>query len=235
MTPWCQCRGANTCIGCMIEEDVRARFGGEGVLYLREHLVPSEKSDIAALKYLHDSTAPDGQWADQAVHTFVGAMLKSNAAPQAPVDTNSGCRDQGRAPEVAPAVAAPLVSYSSTHGEGHTLGLDGHEERITFSSDKEVLLPCPFCGVEPLRLTKVTFECNNGDCLIGGMKLRNADAWNRRAALSARGEHERALADALKLVLDDWANANAVGDDARARAEKALDDFRQYVGEKQKP
>jgi hypothetical protein len=31
---------------------------------------------MAALQYLFDSTAPDGQWADQAVHNFVGAMLK---------------------------------------------------------------------------------------------------------------------------------------------------------------
>ncbi|MDZ4250901.1 MAG: hypothetical protein U0990_12565, partial [Candidatus Nanopelagicales bacterium] len=36
--------------------------------------------DAAALRYLFDSTASDGQWADQAVHNFVGAMLKQ--APQ---------------------------------------------------------------------------------------------------------------------------------------------------------
>ena len=33
---------------------------------------------------------------------------------------------------------------------------------------------------------------------------------------------EAALADALQLVLDDWANANMIGDDARADAEQAL-------------
>jgi hypothetical protein len=37
--------------------------------------------DAAALRYLLDSTAPDGQWADQAVHNFVGAMLKQSPPP----------------------------------------------------------------------------------------------------------------------------------------------------------
>lgn len=36
-----------------------------------------------------------------------------NAAPQVPVDTNSGCLDQGRAQDVAPAVAAPVVAPSA--------------------------------------------------------------------------------------------------------------------------
>jgi len=45
--------------------------------------VESSPADmLAALRYLHDSTAPQGQWADQAVHGFVGAMLKT--APVAP-------------------------------------------------------------------------------------------------------------------------------------------------------
>jgi len=35
----------------------------------------------------------------------------------------------------------------------------------------------------------------------------------------------RAVADALKLVLDDWANANSIGDDAREDAEAALNAF----------
>jgi hypothetical protein len=40
--------------------------------------------DAAALRYLLDSTAPDGQWADQAVHNFVGAMLKQSPPPATP-------------------------------------------------------------------------------------------------------------------------------------------------------
>jgi hypothetical protein len=43
-----------------------------------------------------------------------------------------------------------------------------------------------------------------------------------RASLSSEGTREAALTAALKLVLDDWANANAIGDDAREQAEHAL-------------
>ena len=34
---------------------------------------------IAALRYLQVSTAPDGQWADQAVRSFVDALLAKHA------------------------------------------------------------------------------------------------------------------------------------------------------------
>lgn len=33
-----------------------------------------------SLNYLHISTAPDGQWADQAVYSFVGALLSRRRA-----------------------------------------------------------------------------------------------------------------------------------------------------------
>jgi hypothetical protein len=46
--------------------------------------------DAAALRYLLDSTAPDGQWADQAVHNFVGAMLKQSPPPA----TQRGARNE---------------------------------------------------------------------------------------------------------------------------------------------
>lgn len=37
---------------------------------------------MAALTYLYESTASQGQWANHAVHSFVGAMLRSVAAPE---------------------------------------------------------------------------------------------------------------------------------------------------------
>lgn len=40
---------------------------------------------------------------------------------------------------------------------------------------------CPFCGTDPMWLTKVTLECNNAECVIGGHKIRGAAAWNTRA------------------------------------------------------
>jgi hypothetical protein len=39
---------------------------------------------LEELRYLRLSTAPDGQWADQAVHSFVGAMLTLHAAAPSP-------------------------------------------------------------------------------------------------------------------------------------------------------
>lgn len=44
----------------------------------------SSADTAAALTYLHESTAPNGQWADQAVHGFVGAMLKTLAPSAIP-------------------------------------------------------------------------------------------------------------------------------------------------------
>lgn len=42
------------------------------------------------------------------------------------------------------------------------------------------------------------------------------------ALASAVTDREQALERALQLVLDDWANANAIGDDAREQAERAI-------------
>lgn len=59
---------------------------------------------------------------------------------------------------------------------------------------------------------------------LNGANLADAPASGKVAAQSSTGTpRETALADALKLVLDDWANANAIGDDAREQAERALD------------
>lgn len=77
----------------------------EATATLKSYLL-SERRDSAALKYLHDSTAPDGQWADQAVHTFVGAMLKSNAAPQCVMGQTTEMPDEPGNPEPGPAAAA---------------------------------------------------------------------------------------------------------------------------------
>ena len=45
------------------------------------------------------------------------------------------------------------------------------------------------------------------------------------------GDRERALSEALQLVLDDWANANHIGDDAREQAERALNSPRSATGD----
>ena len=54
-------------------------------------MIPAAPDERAALQYLLDSTAPDGQWADQAVHGFVKTLL-DNMPPKlgafCPVDTH---------------------------------------------------------------------------------------------------------------------------------------------------
>lgn len=37
-TPWCQCMGKGTCIGCLIRGKVRELFGAQGEEYLMDHV-----------------------------------------------------------------------------------------------------------------------------------------------------------------------------------------------------
>lgn len=55
----------------------------------------------------------------------------------------------------------------------------------------------------------------------------------RKSVLSST--RETALADALQLVLDDWANANHIGDDAREQAERALNGVAQSATGRSEP
>jgi hypothetical protein len=74
-------RGNRLCNADILPQDWIDRAADElDALALRSATQRSEP-DAAALRYLLDSTAPDGQWADQAVHNFVGAMLKQSPPP----------------------------------------------------------------------------------------------------------------------------------------------------------
>lgn len=58
--------------------------------------------------------------------------------------------------------------------------------------------------------------------MLQALKDRMAEPAGAASECAALETRERALTAALQLVLDDWANANAIGDDAREQAERAL-------------
>jgi hypothetical protein len=74
--------------------------------------------DAAALRYLLDSTAPDGQWADQAVHNFVGAMLKQSPPPATARSEPTEWQVEVAAGEIAasPLIDAPKLPFPAWMG-----------------------------------------------------------------------------------------------------------------------
>lgn len=122
------------------------------------------------------------------------------------------------------------------------------------SSDKRVLLPCPFCGSHNVKATIVPNTQGNRrymyclGCFAEGpwsrLDANEIELWNRREALSARGDIERDAAR-YRYIRNTapWKSAAVavmscdVGDDIAMLTHDGLDAIidnamTQYVGEK---
>jgi hypothetical protein len=135
-----------TVAGCPEKRSLAYRAAEIIRALLAQSATQRSEPDAAALRYLLDSTAPDGQWADQAVHNFVGAMLKQSPPP-ATADIEE-LRDH----------IASLHERLSQETHARQMEQERNDrlqsERLTIPKQADILLACGEMTASELRAAK---------------------------------------------------------------------------------